>query len=92
MLLFLQLHQSLGFDVNVLDLALAISVELHQLLAGRGVRGFFKVRGQSAEETGGSVGDPVRVVGCLGTVGGMEFMIELGQGVHETCCDATGRT
>lgn len=86
--LLLQLGEAAGLLVDVLDLALAVGVELHQLAAGRGLCSLLEVRGQVREEAGGALGDAVALVGRLGAVAGVVLAVEAGEGVEEAGRDA----
>lgn len=74
--------------MDVLDLALTIGIELNQLLASGRVGGLLKVRADAAEEAVGSVGNAVRLVGCLGTFGRVVLLVKVHQGIHKTVGDA----
>lgn len=89
MLILLELLQTLGLGVDILDLSLTIRVEFDQFLASGCVGSLLEVRAQATEQATGSVGDAIGLVGCLSTIGSMKFLVELGQRIHETRRHAT---
>lgn len=86
-LLGLEVCQSPGFGVDVLDLLAAVGVELNDLLASGSVGGLLEVRAEAGEERVGTLGDAVGLVGGLRTVGSVELAVEALEGVQEAAGD-----
>lgn len=83
MLLLLDIGQSAGLGVNVLDLARALSVELDNLTASVGGASLLKVRVEASEEVVGAVGEAVALVSGASTVGSVVLLVQVLDGAQE---------
>lgn len=84
MFVLLQVCQSPGFSMDILDLLGPVGIKFDNLATGRGVASLLKVGAEATEEFVGTLGDAVALVRGAGTVGGVVLLVKILNGAEET--------